>query len=453
MKKILIILSLFVSYTTLNADLLNTGTTSTSATTVSQVTTSAGTTSTSGITTSTTSGTTTLSDDALNAKRSGALKIPIKNLIETTEWPLIMREFEIGMEAGHCGTGIQYAVGLKAHMVEFVGYYERVNRPLNFLFMDISLDANPVKSNTPRESNDNADTPKTQVTNAHYIKFPLLGMIFKKKLAFWCLQTGVIDIPYLSEFDMTYKYDYMNMKMIPQMIAMFSPDTLIGTIFDCVATETAAVLNGNASATDMSYDEFDTYVDSAKATRDSIEGTDSGIDSYNSENPMGTLDKVKTGTLDVVNGIRVSMYYVDGCNGFSPVGGYQDGNDPIVEAHNDFHGMSNILQGASLVVKGESVFKKQTNFSYLRTPGNRDQPLPVDTMCEPKAFPLPIPSQFGLQLAYPTVGEVKEIGQDGITTSTAKNVPGNKGVVFVLWERRDYYAFAYFCPGYKSDKQ
>jgi len=363
------------------------------------------------------------------------LKYPLTNVVETTQWPLIMKEFEITTKLGHCGTGMKYSLGLKAHMIEFVGYYERSDKPLNFIFVGASLDANPVKANTPYESNDNGDTPKTQVTNSHFIKLPLLGMIFKKKLAFWCLQTGVIEIPYLSEFDMTYKHDYMGMKMIPQMVSMFSPDTLISGVFDCAATETAAVLYGNTEADNMSYNEFEKYSNKNSAMDKASENN----------NSMSRTDKIKHGTRDIVNGIRNSIYYVDGCNGFSPVGGYQDGNDPIVEGHNDFHGISNILQGASLVTNNE-VFKKQSNFSFLPPQGSNKAPSPVDTMCRPAKFAMPIPSQFGLQEVYPVIGKLKEMGQDGISTSTAKNVPGSEGVVFAVWERRDYFAFAYFCP-------
>jgi len=378
------------------------------------------------------------SSSNVSSQKYKPLKYPLtENLLASTQWSIIMKELEFTMDLGKCGTGLRFAPGIKAHMIDFEGYWERVNQPLNFVFMGIKLGHNPVKSNTPFESS-NGSCPRAQVTNSHFISVPLLGMIFKKKMSFWCLNKGTIQIPYLSEFDMTYKYDYMGMKMIPQMIAMFAPQTLANTIFDCAATESAAVLYGTLGPTPASYDDFENYNDIA-------------TDVANNPNQSGpTLgERLRSGSRNIVNGIRNSIYYVDGCNGFSPVGGYQNGDDPIVDAHNSFHGVMNILFGASAITQQET-FKKKSNFTYLNVQGKPNAPSPVDTMCQPKYFPMAMPSQYALQLAYPTVGEAKEVGQDGITTSSMKNLPGAEGVVFVLWGRRDYYAFAYFCPGDKK---
>jgi len=379
-----------------------------------------------------------LSEGDMSNNRKKILKYPLTNLIKSTEWSKIMQEFEITMNLGSCGTGNKWALGLAAHMIDFSGYFERVNTPLNFPFVGIKLGKKPIKSGTPFESADANDDVRAQVTNSHYIDLPLLGMIFKKKMSFWCLGKGNISLPYISEFDVTYKKDYMYIKLIPQMLAMFSPDTIISGIFDAAATETAAVLYGNADASEFDLSKFEKYEDKDSQIKESKEN--GGED--------GTLSKLEHGTRDVVNGIRNSIYFIDGCNGFSPVGGYENGNDPIIEAHNNFHGISNLLQTAS-AISSVDFFKKQSNFSFFQINGQVGSAKIVDTMCQPKSFPSPIPSQFGLQLAYPTIGTTKEVGQDGITTSTAKNVSGAEGIVFVVWQRRDYYAFAYFCPGDK----
>jgi len=372
----------------------------------------------------------------INEKQGKILKYPLLDVIATTQWSAIMRELEITMDLGACGEGLKYAIGLDSEMIEFVGYYERVDKPLNFTFAGMSLDGNIVKSNTARESSAADDSPRAQTTNSHFIKLPILGMIFKKKLSFWCLQEGILEMPYISEFEITYKHDFMNYKMIPQMIAMFSPDTLISTVFDCAATISASILNGNAAVSEAAFKDFEQF---ESTTEKMVSDMD-----YNGD--MDLMDRVKSDTKSILDGVRNTLYYIDGCNGFSPIGGYQSGMDPLTEGHNDFHGIMNILMGASLATNSET-FKKQSNFTYLPTSGNKKQPEPVDTMCHPAYFPMPIPSQFVLQEAYPVVGETKEVGQDGITVSTAKNVPGAEGVVFVVWERRDYYAFAYECPG------
>ena len=389
-------------------------------------------------------GTESMSKSDIQKQKMKAMKYPLtQNLINSTEWPVIMSELEITMDLGSCGTGIKFAPGLAAHMIDFEGYWERVRKPLNFPFMGINLGGNIIKTGTPFESNDSGgDTPKTQVTNSHFISVPLLGMIFKKKMSFWCLNSGDIDIPYISEFDITYKYDYMSMKTIPHMIAMFSPDTLITTVFDCAATEVLAVNYGNATSSELSFDQYDT-----NGERDSMieKGTDNGKGS------QGTMQKWRSSGADVAKGIVNSLYFIDGCNGFSPVGGYEDGNDPITDSHNSFHGAGGILFGAT-ALNINSQFKKKSNFTYLKPQGMPNPPNPVDTMCAPKSFALFMPSQYVLQQAYPTVGTSKECGQDAVTTSSMHNLPGAEGQVFVLWGRRDYYAFAYFCPSAKKDK-
>ena len=440
MKKInLIIFSLLLSSSLLMA-------TSTTSSTVNSTTDSSGATTTTGGTTNAAEGTSTgLTESETKSKITEHSLYPMtENLIESTAWPLILKELEISLKTGECGTGLEYAIGLKAHMIEPVGYYERVNKPLNFPFMGISLDGNPILTNTPFESNAaGGDTPKTQATNSHFIYVPILGLIFEKSMSFWCLHKGPITIPYLSEFDPTYKQDFMYMKMIPQMIAMFSPDTLISTIFDCASTEIAGSLYGNIDLSDSAASNEDLYLDEEDAQTAAFDN--GGVS--DGEKPS-TLDRYKSNGMDAANMIRNSMYFIDGCNGFSPVGGYQDGNDPVTDGHNDWHGMNNILQGASALTP-ISILEKQSSFGFTPPSGMTNGKLTtiVDTMCKPAELPLPMPSQYNLQLAYPLVGGAKEMGSSGASTSTGKNLPGAEGVVFVIWIRRDYYAFAYFCPG------
>ena len=163
-----------------------------------------------------------------------------------------------------------------------------------------------------------------------------------------------------------------------------------------------------------------------------------------------------------LNNIRDTMYHVDGCYGFSTVGGYVDGIDPIIDAAALFHGIMGLLHGVSALSPMPFLYK-QTNaiFNTADFPdesSSRDADSAAearskltdamdatDTMCRWKEYPLPIPSQYLLQLAYPTVASAKEVGASGLTVSTAHNIPGAMGAVFTVWVRRDYYAFAYFC--------
>lgn len=373
-------------------------------------------------------------------------KPPIFNLFDVVEWSRLYKEFEIEMKIGFCGCGteddagvdynfIDCAIGLKASMIEPIGFFERTNKPLYFPFADIDLGGNVYQFNNPYKTgmDEEGDSPRENTLFGHFIYFPILGIIFKKKLNFVCFHRGDLDIPYLSEFDPTYKQDYYYMKMIPQMVSMFSPDALLGTFFDCSATMIANAIQGYSD--DKSQDLTSVQDGDISA----LEGT--GVE-------QGTQSGgIPDDLLEYVNRIRNAIWFVDGCNGFSPIGGYQNGQDPITETTNDWYGIANILHGASALLP-LAILEKQTNAQFGGEESKMQSPEQlIPSMCAPKKFPMIIPTQYSNQLAYPLVGSGKEMGATGMEVSTGKNLPIAKGYVFIPWIRRDYYAFAYFCPG------
>ena len=371
-----------------------------------------------------------------------------ENLLGSTAWHLIMSELEMTLELADCAhVGFGFP-GLKARMIEPIGYLERVKQPLNFPFLGFQIEANPVKFGASHESggDQGGDSQRTQSAHAHFIYVPVVGMLLKKTMAFWCLHNGPILLPYLSEFDPTYKMDFMYLKMIPQMAAMLSPDVIASSIIDCMATETAAALYG-----------FDVEVvpPDGSMTVGNPTGASGAIEGYDQENfqdqsakngkeGSGMVGQVKANSREVANMIRNTMYFIDGCNGFSAVGGYQNGNDPITDTHGEWHQMSLLLRGASAMSQ-TSFLDKQSEFSFYSD--SSALPTPITSMCGPKEFPMPVPSETVLQEAYPLVGGPHEMGQTGIAVSTAKNLPASEGTVMVIWQRRDYAAFAYNCPG------
>lgn len=362
-----------------------------------------------------------------------AMKHPMsENLIGSTAWSLILSELEITLHVEKCGP----LFGLKAHMIEPIGYVERVKQPLNFPFVGISIKANPIKTAALYESGGNTggDSVRSQTANSHFIYTPILGLIMKKKMIFWCLHNGPILLPYLSEFDPSYREDFMYIKMVPQMIAMLSPDVLLSGIIDCIATETSAALYGMTAEipSDHSIGAYNSY---------DFQGTAMA----NGKNNQGTINKIKGETRSFTDMVRDSMYFIDGCNGFQEMGGYEDGNDVITDTYADWNQMSLFLRGISAMSQ-TSFLDKQTNITF-NDPKGGDSPTIVNTMCGPKEFPMPIPSENVLQEAYPVVGGPHEVGETGIAVSTAKNRPASEGTVLILWDRRDYAAFAYNCPG------
>lgn len=376
-------------------------------------------------------------NNSITGAKSTKLKAPLLNLFESTQWSLFLREFEMSMEIGICcreGDIFSCAVGLKAHMIEPIGYMETTKKPLKFPFADLDLGGNIVKGNSPYQVCEDTSCVRSVASDAHFIYAPIMGMIFKKTMTFVCFHKGDITIPYLSEFDPTWKQDIYYTKMIPHMIAMFSPQGLLSVLFDCVSTEIVNALVG-------AFDGERNYTNASSQTLMSMDSANGDL--IGNSNQQGDISKA---TMEKMNMIRDTMYFVDGCSGFTPVGGYANGEDVIQDATLLFHGIMSLLHGVSTMSPIPFLYK-QTNIHINTASFPKSAPTAsvLDTMCTWKDYALPIPSQYLLQLAYPVVGSAKEGGSTGASVSTAKNIPAANGSVFTVWVRRDYYAFAYFC--------
>lgn len=138
------------------------------------------------------------------------------------------------------------------------------------------------------------------------------------------------------------------------------------------------------------------------------------------------------------------MYYNLGCLGMHPVGGYSEGNDPVADASLLAYGALSKAHAATAITQ-IPIVRKQTEFGMELLGDVVSASMPGSTLCKAKNFPLAIETQYVLQRAYPTVADGKEFGETSMTLSTLANVPGKDSVVDVLWLRRDYYAFAYWC--------
>jgi hypothetical protein len=374
-------------------------------------------------------------DNAYNTK----LKAPLTNLFASTQWDLFLREFEMTLKTKMCCNKNDIstcAIGLRAHMIEPIGYMETTQKPLKFPFADLDLGGDPVKGNSFFSSDDDDDSGRGVAGDAHFIYMPVMNMIFKKRLTFVCFHQGDLLIPYMSEFDPTWKQDAFAIKMIPHMLMMFTPQSLVSGLLDCVAGE---VVNGI-----MGYQKGS----SINITNDTME---SAFDDEIGAGGQHEGEAAKT-IQDNMNRIRDTFYFVDGCNGFTPVGGYVHGEDPIADATLMWHGIMANLHGVS-AMSPASFLSKQTDMYFDVASMPTDGPVVsnLDTICRWKDFALPIASQYLLQLAYPVVGSAKEMGSTSANVSTAKNLPQSaNSSVFLVWIRRDYAAFAYFCG--KDDK-
>ena len=386
-----------------------------------------------------------------NAKAS--IKAPLQNIFQTHEMDLFLKEFKMSLHFGICcGNGEQgnasslvtdaltCRIGFKAHMIEPIGYLESTQIPLYFPFANIMIKSNPIKGNTTFDSYGKSAAVRGQNYPAHFIYFPLYGMILGKKLRFVCFHSGDLTFPYLSEFDPTWRNDTYYSKLVGFNTMMFSPSGLFTNIFDCVASEIANVTHGYSSmGNNPTFNQ--NFLDASQGNYDS-----------QSFKEKDTNPSVTESSADM---IRDTMYYSVGCQGFATIGGYVQGNDPIADLSLLGHTIIGLLQSASALSPKEFL-QKQSNAIFNSAavpnsvpPGAKQL---TDTMCSPKRYPLPIASQYVFQLAYPTVGGAKEIGVVPAEYSTMKNRPGGAGsAVYVVWDRRDYYAFAYVCPGGKDD--
>ena len=390
--------------------------------------------------------------DSNQAKAS--LKTPLQDIFATHEMDLFLKEFKMTLHFGICCDNgeqgnignlvtnpIGCRIGFKAHMIEPIGYLESTQIPLYFPFANIRIKSNPIKGNTSFNTYEQSAATRGQNYPAHFIYFPLYGVIMGKKLKFVCFHSGDLTFPYLSEFDPTWKNDVYFSKMVPFNTIMFTPSGLLTNIFDCIASEIANVTHGYSSlSSNQAFNQ--NFLDAAQGKYDS--------QSFKRDNDPSVTES----TADM---IRDTMYYSVGCQGFATIGGYVQGNDPISDLALLGHTIIGFLHSASALSPKEFL-QKQTNAVFNSAaipnsvpPGAKGA---LNTMCSPKRYPLPIASQYVFQLAYPTVGGAKEIGIVPAEYSTMKNRPGGAGsAVYVVWQRRDYYAFAYICPGGNDDNK
>lgn len=362
---------------------------------------------------------------SISPKNKTKLKAPLMNLFQSTDWGLFFKEFKISLRVGFCGKGLNKAIGFKAHMIEPIGYFEDTAKPLYFPFANLNLGGNIMRSGFTR-STITSGAGRDEFVWSHFIYVPIFGLIFKKKIPIFCFANGSLTLPLISEFMPPYSKDIEFKNLIMPMVAMFTPQGLISTILDCAATETSNEIHGFGSGSS----------NTAIQKEQNGKMEEQSSKSVTSQNSL--LDKGE----GYLRFVRDTMYFSVGCLGFAPVGGYIAGQNPGTDTELLLYEAINLLQGASSVLPAPFLYK-QTNFSA--NTGHAGIP---NTMCAPSRYPLAIESQYVPQRAFPTVGGPHELGASPITTTVAANVPGSKdSFVYVVWERRDYYAFAYACPG------
>jgi len=378
------------------------------------------------------------SPSSISAEDRTKLKAPLMNIFSTTDWSIFLQEFEIKLKVGFCGKGLDKAIGLKAHMIEPIGYFENVKKPLYFPFADLDLGGNIIKSGHSRATIEE-ESGRDEFVWSHFIYVPIMGMIFKKKIPIFCFADGDLSLPLINEFLPMYSKDLMYKNMIAPMVLMFTPQGLLSTVLDCSAVVADNLIHFGVDGSKGS---------GIKGTNDDIENFSTTYPDYDTASKKADQESLGDKGEEYLKFVRNSMYFSVGCLGFAPVGGYIEAQDPGVDNEMLLYQSINLLHGASSVLPAPFLYK-QTNFGMEGGKNNNVQVM--DTMCAPSKYPMGIESQYVPQRAFPTVGDPHELGMTPVATTTAANVPGSKdSFVHVVWERRDYYAFAYFCPGGKD---
>lgn len=353
------------------------------------------------------------------------LKAPLFNLLNSTAFPVFLKELEVTLKVGICGDELKdKALGFRTAMIEPYGYIETSNKPLFFPFAKLDLGGNIIKTE-PARNNDVDEAGRTASYYTHFIYAPILGMLIKKQVKFLCISGGSLIIPVLSEFDPTKNNDLLSSKVFINMVIMMSPVTMVASILDCGATASYSMIKGYSTG-DIGDD---------TTTWDSSSWQDSYQDPENKNTHATTMKDMKSKGLEKLAFIRNSLYMNLGCQGFFNVADAVDGIDPIMDASMLSYTVASKMHGASTISQ-IPLLQKTTEF-----PGY------PSTLCKPLDYPLSgIESQTVLNIAYPLPGSGKEQGEIPLNLSSFKNVPQSKdSTVYVFWQRKDILAGAYHC--------
>jgi len=343
---------------------------------------------------------------------------PLYSFLRTTQWDLFFSEFEIGLDIGWCSYGSFSLPGFKARMVEPIAYFESSKTRWNFLFADIDL-STPIDlfmNGASRDTNGQEENQggRDDVVWTHYIKFPIFGLLFGSNLQFACFTAGGANFFIFSEFLPGYTEDVLYVNVIPDNVLMYTPVGLVATVADCVSSTSVNLMSGFEPSGITQY---------TKGVGPISDTSGKGVG-------LG-------GAEYVLNSLRNAFYWNVGCDSFSPVGGYIKASDPGSDNETIAHGMMNLIHGVSSVLP-IALLKKQTQFIGFG----------LSSMCFPTPYPKMIDAQYLMQRAgIPSIGKAHAFGATPAITTTLVNLPGSgDGWVNLVWEYRDYYAFAYHCP-------
>jgi hypothetical protein len=311
-------------------------------------------------------------------------------IFTSIDWEYVERKWAWSGQINTCvPTDLKKGIiGVKAKLIEPFLVAETVKRPFYMKMLEMSLDKDSLKSMIK-----SGKISKGGSKYLHIFRFPILAILMKMgnvdtKGVFY-FAAPYTTAYYMSELDPTSWRDFLKIKMLAEYLPFITPQGIAGAITDCVA------------AMEME-------------ARNSIKGKDNS--NFNNKDKFA-------------KDIRDTYFFANGCNGIMSIGSNND------EQENSFVTSINMVQ-SNLYEFARTGLYKQTVVSIL----NRNQ---KDIWCEAEKG-IRIKWQFVPQIVRPLTGLPTESGVSSIVWSSLKRDGSSGGdVVFEIYKKRDYTAFAY----------
>lgn len=307
---------------------------------------------------------------------SYAANPPCFDPISTVDWSFFADALEFKGEVCTCSSSGKIKVGLKMQLAEPIGFVETPNKAWDFLCFGST------RSKTSVQEKDGTNLGKKGAkTNAHYIKYPVFGVLnivfdnlcTDKSTEFDIIPTG------LSEINPLLWDDELSMIAQPWKLLLTNPIAQALCLADCISSSTVSSSNVSRAET-----------------------------------------------------IRNSLFWCGGCWGsIQPNTTTTLGKDSVVESALTAVKVIDLLH-ESLQLQ---VYKEVSGLTWA-SKFSSSFPIPSDVACQPKFFPIIVKSQYWLNLSYPVSWDAIPIGDFAPKWAWFKKYPGKEENIWTVWRIR-----------------
>ena len=301
---------------------------------------------------------------------------PCINPISTVDWSFFADTIEFKGNCV-CSTSGAIKVGVKLQLAEPIAFIETPNKAWDFICFGSTRD----KFSVQKKDGTNLGK-KGAKTNAHYIKYPVFGVLnitFDNLCTMHDLEFDIIPTG-LSEINPLLWDDELAMIAQPWILLFANPIAQVLCLADCVSSSVV----------------FPSNVD--------------------------TFETVRNG-----------LFYCAGCWGaIQPNTTTTRGKDSVVESALTAVKLIDLLH-ESLQLK---VYKEVSGLGWASN-FSSGFPIPSDVACQPKFFPVIVKSQYWLNLSYPVAWDAIPIGDFPPKWSWFKKYPSKEENIWTIWRIRN----------------